>query len=439
MKKIFLKSLLFVAFQLSFAQTNFDVSKLNRYFDELEKNDKFMGSVAVSENGKVIYSRAIGYADVENKQRANETSKYRIGSISKTFTAVLILKAVEERKVKLNQTISKWFPALKNSDRITIEYLLNHRSGIYNFTDDKDYLTWNTESKNENEMLEIIAKGGSDFEPNTKSKYSNSNYVILTYILEKIYKKPYADILQEHIVKPIGLANTKVFGKINPSNNECKSYTFEKGWKLEKETDFTVPLGAGAIVSTPNDLTKFADALFGGKLLNSKSLKKMKTINEKYGLGVFQLPFYEHRGYGHTGGIDGFSSIFAYFPENKISYAQVSNGTNYNSNDVSIAMLSAIYNKPYEISVFTNYATSEEELEKYVGVYSSADIPLKITISKEGTVLKGQATGQQSFILEASEKDTFRFDKVGLKMEFNPLEKTMILTQGGQKIKFVKD
>lgn len=317
--------------------------------------------------------------------------------------------------------------------------MLSHRSGIHNFTDDKDYLTWNTQPKTEKEMIEIIAKGGSDFNPDSKAQYSNSNFVLLTYILEKTFTKSYSDLLQEFIVKPIGLKNTYVFDKINPSNNECKSYSFSGSWKTETETDFTVPLGAGAITSTPSDLTKFADALFSGKLLTNESLEIMKTIKDGYGSGLFQIPFYKSVGYGHTGGIDGFSSIYSYFSDDKISYALISNGTNINNNDISIAVLSAIYDKPYENPVFTTFTLTSEDLDKYLGVYASKQIPLKITISKDGNTLIAQGTGQPAFPIEATEKDKFKFDQAGAKFEFNLTAKTMILFQGGGQINFTKE
>src|SRR5690606_16393678 len=108
-------------------------------------------------------------ANLENNLKATENSKYRIGSISKSFTAVLVLKAVEDKKLSLNQTINKWFPTIPNAGKITVKQLLSHRSGIHNFTNDADYVTWNTQPKSESEMVEIIAKGGSDFEPDSKA------------------------------------------------------------------------------------------------------------------------------------------------------------------------------------------------------------------------------------------------------------------------------
>lgn len=438
-KAILTTILLLTLSQIGFAQTNFDKVKLDEYFHTLEENNKFMGSVAISKNGEIIYKRTVGLADVENNVKASENTKYRIGSISKSFTAVLVLKAVDEKKLNLNQTIDKWFPAITNSKKITVKQLLSHRSGLHNFTNNSDYLTWNTQPKTEKEMIVTIEKGGSDFEPDSKAEYSNSNFVLLTYILEKTFIKSYSELLQERIVKPIDLENTYVFGKINTNNNECKSYKFVGSWKEEPETDFTIPLGAGAIISTPSDLAKFADALFGGKLLTPGSLEIMKTIKDGYGIGLFQIPFHKSVGYGHTGGIDGFSSIYSHFSDEKISYALTSNGTNFNNNDISIAVLSAIYDKPYEIPTFTTYNLTSDDLDKYLGIYASKEIPLKITITKDGNTLIAQGTGQPAFPIEATEKDKFKFDPAGAKFEFNPTEKTMILFQGGGQIVFTKE
>lgn len=442
MKQLSLSITLFLAFGLiGFAQTNFNNEKLDSYFNSLEANNKFMGSVAVSKNGKVIYTKTVGFADLENKVKASDQSKYRIGSISKSFTAVLVFKAIEENKLELDQAIDKWFPSLENAKRIRVEHLLGHRSGIHNFTNDEDYLTWNTQAKTEKEMLEIIAKGGSDFQPDSNAAYSNSNYVLLSFILEKTFSKSYSELLQEHIVKPLGLTNTYVFGKIDPKDNECKSYRFvgSGSWEVETETDYTVPLGAGAIISTPTDLTIFADALFGGKLLNAGSLEQMMTIEERYGMGLFQIPFYDKVGYGHTGGIDGFSSVFTHFTADSISYALCSNGANYNINNISIAVLSAIYDKSYDIQEFSTYEVSAEDLDKYLGVYASEEIALKITVTKEGSTLIAQGTGQPQLPLVATEKDQFSFDQAGATFQFNPTENTMILFQGGGEIEFSKE
>ncbi|MDX9948285.1 MAG: serine hydrolase domain-containing protein [Bacteroidales bacterium] len=439
MKRALITSLLIGILCQSGLAQEFDKTKLDLYFDALEANNKFMGSVAVSRNGSIIYSRSTGYADFENKIKADENSRYRIGSISKTFTTVLVMKAVEQNKLALDQTIGKYFPSIKNSGKITIENLLYHRSGIHSFTSDSTYLKWNTQGKTEKEMTEIIARGGIDFEPDTKSEYSNSNFVLLTFILEKTFGKPYAELLQEHIVQPLGLKNTSLGGKINTSNKDCNSYKYLDTWVVEPETDISIPLGAGGIVSTPGDLVKFSDALFGGKLLSSESLEKMKIVKGQYGLGIFNIPFYDKAGYGHTGGIDGFSSVFSYFSDGDVSFAMTCNGSNFNTNNISIAVLSAIFNRPYDIPEFSSIVVSSEELDSYLGVYTSSQIPISITVTRKNNTLIAQGSGQASFPLEPAGKDKFKFDQADLVMEFNPANNTMILTQGGGKFDFKRE
>jgi CubicO group peptidase (beta-lactamase class C family) len=269
--------------------------------------------------------------------------------------------------------------------------------------------------------------------------YSNSNFVLLTFILEKTFRKPYAELLNKYITKPLGLTNTSLGGKINTSKNECSSYRYIDTWKPEPETDISIPLGAGGIVSTPADLVKFSDALFSGKLLKTETLELMKTPKGQYGMGLFKIPFFDLTGYGHTGGIDGFSSVFSYFPDGNISYAMTCNGSNFNNNNISIAVLSAVFSKPYEIPDFKKYEVSPEELDKYLGVYSSTQIPIKITITRENKTLIAQGTGQSSFPLEATEKDKFRFDQAGILMEFDTESKTMVLKQGGGEFRFTKE
>jgi D-alanyl-D-alanine carboxypeptidase len=423
---------------LRFSQS-FDKAKLDNYFQALQTNSKFMGSVAISQNGKMLYTKQVGYADIENKITPDDNTKYRIGSISKTFTTVLVFKAIEEGKLKLTDNIETYFPTIENADKITISDLLYHRSGIHNFTANEDYLQWNTQKKSENEMVEIIAKGGSDFEPGTKAKYSNSNFVLLSYALQKIYKKDYAQLLNEKIIKPLGLSNTYYGKNTNTKDNESYSYSFKGSWIKEAETDMSIPMGAGAIVSTPSDLAKFADALFSGKLVSAKDLELMETIKDNLGMGLFKVPFYDKFGYGHNGAIDGFTSVMYHFADDNVSIAVTSNGTNFDNNQISLALLSAVYNKSYEIPGFKTLEVASLDLDKYVGVYSSSQVPLKITITKSDKTLIAQATGQASFPLQATEKDKFTFEQAGIVLEFSPTDKSMILKQGGGVFNFTKE
>ena len=259
--------------------------------------------------------------------------------------------------------------------------------------------------------------------------------------MEDIYHKPYSKILEEQIIKPLGLKNTYYGKKINPSDNEAFSY-IKKGNKWEKmpETDLSIPVGAGGIVSTPSDLMIFADALFSGKVVKEKSLKQMIDGKSAYRKGLFLMPFGAKKGFGHTGGIDGFASVFVYFPKDKVGAAITSNGVNLeNNNDILIFLLKTAFNMPVEVPDFKIITVPKEVLEKYVGTYASADLPLKISIRLEENKLVAQATGQSSFVLTPKDEKNFVFGPAGIHLEFIPRNNQMILKQAGQKFIFTKE
>jgi len=438
MKKNLITGWIILFSTICFSQA-FNTQRLDSLFHILEQKDKFMGSIAVSQNGKLLYTKAIGYSDLETSKKATTATKYRIGSISKMFTAVLILKAVEENKITLDKTLDHYFPQIENSKKITIGNLLNHRSGIHNFTNDEDYLTYNTVAKSEKEMLAIIVKGKSDFEPDSKGAYSNSNYVLLSYILEKTYKKDFTTLLNTKIIKPLGLKNTYFGSKINIENNECYSYAFDGKWTKETETDLSIPMGAGSLVSNPTDLTFFIEQLFVGKIISSKSVSLMKTMTDNYGMGMFEFPYFEKKSYGHTGGIDGFQSVASYFPEEKLSIALTSNGVSYSNNNVLLCALSCYFNRPFVLPTFEKIEVSAQILNSYLGEYASTQIPLKISITKKEDQLFAQATGQSAFPLEATSDTLFKFEQAGIVLEFNSSKSQMTLKQGGKEFLFTKE
>ena len=435
-QKLFL-FLIINLFTLAVSAQKIDVKKLNIYFDSLEKHNKFMGSVSMIMGDDVVYNRQLGYCDLESKTKPNDSTKYRIGSISKTFTATLIFQAIDEGKLKLNKPIKKWFPKIKNSKKITIENLLNHSSGIHNITSDPLYQSYFSEPKSESEMIEIITKAGSDFEPGSKSDYSNSNYMLLSYILEKVYKRPYALLLKDQIIEKLNLKNTFYGKEIDLSNNESFSYSFDEEWKKQPETDMSVPMGAGAIVSTPTELNLFAKALFMGQLISEKSLEKMQSISSGYGMGIFKIPFNEEISYGHNGAIDGFRSAFAYFPSKQFGFSFIANGMNYDNNKIAFTLIKAMFQEPFELPKFM--VLTSDQLDKYLGVYSSSQFPLKITITKKGALLKAKATGQGEITLEPAEKDVFTFDAANIRIKFNVSKNEMTLKQGPSEYVLTKE
>jgi len=439
--KIFI-AILFTGLTLGMAYSQpLNKAKLDSLFNKLAENNKAMGSLTLSKNGTVIYSRAIGYSLISDQEKKASTTltKYRIGSISKMFTTTMIFQLVEEGKIKLTNTLDTYFPTIQNAKEITISNLLNHRSGIHNFTDDPGYIAMMTQPKTHDEMVTLFSKNKPDFKPNEKASYSNSNFVLLGYIIEKITNQPYSKNLNDRIISKIGLTNTYYGGKTDLKNNECFSYKYIYSWKQEPETDMSIPGGAGAIVSTPTDLTKFIEALFAGKLVSQNSLAQMKTMTDGIGMGMFQIPFYNKKGYGHNGGIDGFASNLAFFPEDNLAIAYCTNGMVYPMNDILIGVLSIYFNKEYKIPSFKTIALKSEELDKYLGVYSTTQLPMKITITKDNATLIAQATDQPSFPLEATEKDKFKFDMAGVIIEFNTAKNELTLKQGDGVFVFIRE
>lgn len=438
-------SLIFSIFLFSttvFAQSSSGFkARIDSLLSSLETNNKAMASVTIRQNGQIVYSRATGFIDNTGNITVKSTpeTRYRVGSISKMFTSVMILQLVEEKKLSLSTPLSKFFKKIPNADSITIADLLNHHSGLYNFTNSEDYPKWMTEPRSRKQMMELIEGQKPAFAPHQKGEYSNTNFVLLGYIIEDITGKSYEENLSKRITSKTGLKNTFYGGKINHGLNEASSFDFTDGkWVMNPETDMSIPGGAGSVISSTPDLTEFITALFNGKLISESSLKSMTTIKDGYGLGMFKVPFYEKSAFSHNGGIDGFSSSLAYFPDDKVSIAFFSNGLSYGMNDILLGILSCYFNKPYSIPDFKTISIPEEKLAAYEGEYTSEQLPLVITIKLDSDKLTAQATGQPAFPLETISETEFRFSQAGIVMIFNKTDSGEVdgftLKQGGDYI-----
>jgi D-alanyl-D-alanine carboxypeptidase len=389
-----------------------------------------MGSLTVSKDGAIVYQRAFGSSFISENHNvpANSLTKYRIGSISKMFTAVLILKLIEEGKLQLTTTLDKFYPGLPNANVITVHDLLYHRSGLHNYTDNTNFESWKDKPKTHEELLQIIINKGVDFKPNEKASYCNSNYLILSYIIEKILEKPYGQIVDEKIISNIGLRNTYYGGAIDIHKNESESYKYVNGkWIREAETDLSIHSGAGSIVSTPADLTAFIVAIFTYKLINKKSVDNMKSLIDDYGMGIFPFKFQNTTGFGHGGRIDGFASSVQYFPEQKIAISYCTNGIVYPKDDLLDGVIRICFNKPYTIPQFNHKILKQEELDRYTGTYSSSTMPIKITCKKDRESLIVETQGQP-FTTQWIGEDKFMNIQHGFFFEFRPDE--LILKEG---------
>ena len=428
---------LFTAFLpvADFAQT-INKAKLDSFFTSLSVNNKAMGSIAISRNGKMLYRNAIGYSlySDDKKIPATENSKYRIGSVSKIFTAAIIFQLIEEGKISLTTRLENYFPQYPNGSMITINNLLNHTSGIRNITSVESKGTPRTEE----EMLTIMAEKTPKHKPGKKLSYSNSNFLLLGYIIEKICRKPYADVLQERIVSRIGLSNT-YYGHANDmEKNECLSYRFNNGWKQQPQTDLSIPGASGGLISTPTDMVFFIEALFSKKIVSETSLNQMKTITAGEGMGLREFEFDKKKVLGYIGRIDEYESVLAYFPGDSLAIALCSNGRVYPMQGIVTGSLNIYFDKIYSIPDFKLSTIKPGHLKKYTGVYASSEIPVRIKISRHKQKLIAQPSGYSSYPLEAIGFDKFKNDEASVAIEFDPVKNAMKLRRGDMSYIFIK-
>jgi D-alanyl-D-alanine carboxypeptidase len=437
--------LLIISAPCLYAENGFNKAKLDEYLSQLENNEKIMCGVAISKDGVLVYENYIGYSSVDESIQNSKLTRFRVGSITKVFTATIVFQLVEEGKLSLDTKLAQFYPQIKNAEQITISDLLSHRSGIQNFTAQKAYKNYYRSKKTKADMLKIFSSLDSEFVPNKKMKYSNTNYVLLGYIIEDVTGKPYSKILQERIVSKLNLPNTYYGGNIDTQTNEAASYRFKKGmWLRQPATDMSIPHGAGAIVSNPADLSVFIESLFKDKLISDALLPQMKPIENGDGKGLWCYQFMGRTAYGHDGKIDSFFSRVRFFPNERVAISATANGVNYPLNDIWLGILSIYFEEPFDIPDFNAkpIAIGKESLRYYTGTYTSSHHPLDIDLSTKGDQLFGRATGQSAFPLTPYSNTEFRFDPAGIIIKFKTDDKgkvqfdSFVFSQGGRSFLF---
>ena len=414
-----------------------DKVKLDQLFDRLLEKNKGMGSITIAKDGKVLYTRSFGYSQITETMKKPLTgdTKYRIASITKTYTAVMIFQLVEEGKLKLDDHLDKFFPQIPNAGKITIAQLLSHRSGIPDLNVDDG---WRSQPRTHEEVIAAIAKGKPVFEPDSQHLYSNTGYVLLGYIVEKVGGKPYPEALKQRIAAKIGLTDTYMgVGNTNPGNNESLSYRYLGVWKEAAEMNLSVPAGAGAIISTPTDMVKFIQALFDLELVSKTSLDRMKTMRDGEGMGMESFSFAGKTLYGHTGGSNVSGSWLAYEPEEKLAMAYTTNAKIYPVAKIVAAVFDIYWNKPYQIPTFDALEVSPEILDRYVGVYVVAGTPAKMTVIRTGSTIS-IGNGGTPIPLEATAPDKFTIGP-GVTVEFDAAKKQMTIRRPQGERVFTKE
>ncbi len=427
------------------------VKVIDSLLNYLYKEKRFMGSVCIREQGKPVLSKAYGIIGEKNGKPvpANTASKYRIGSISKTYTAVMIMQLSEAKKLSLDDKLSKYFKGLPNAEKISIRQLLTHQSGLYNFTND---LQWRSQYTpvSKKEMLAAFAKDKPDFEPGTKTAYSNTNYMLLGYIIEEVTGNSFNDNLQELICKKLGLKNTSLpKGGTDIRKNEAFSFMLQddESWERIEEIHVSASDGAGGIIAPVEEVSRFFEALIQNELLTTASVQQMLPVQgvnaitpiNSYGYGLETMPFGEdHIGYGHSGHIDGFYTMCGYFPEDQLSISFFDNGEVMSFNQINLYLLSIIYDKAYTFPNFEKVAIAESSLKGLPGTYRADGVPMDVTVSAYGNKLWAQASGQDSFLLTAIGADKFEFQQADIIMSFvrdeQGLAQSLTMEQGGDKL-----
>lgn len=370
MKKFFLL-LALTTFGFLSAQNSDYAKSIDSLMQAFQQNNAFSGSVLLQKNGETVYKGEY------NKFSSSE--RYRIGSITKIFTALITFQLIEEGKLTLNTKLNQYYPTIKNAENITIGHLLNHTSGIYNYLEWDKYYISKQKKFSKQEMLNLITQGKPDFKPGVDCTYSNSNYLLLGYIIEDITGNSYVNNVKDRIISKIGLQNTYCETDEKEYSKRNASYFFDgEKWTKETETHPSFTFAAGGMVSTTEDLSKVMDELFKGKLVSENSLTQMKQINQMaIGYGLFKTPFYDKIGYGHSGNIDEFHSFTAYFPNDQLAISILSNGGNAKLNEIVLGVASKYFNKAYPNPDFTTYSSKTSPPTKiYSGVYKAKLIGL---------------------------------------------------------------
>lgn len=415
---------------MSLSAQDFNKQKMDSLFSAIDENNKGMGSLSIYKNGNEVYTSSTGFANVEAKKAADAQTRYRVGSITKTFTAAIIMQLIEEGKLQLETKLSAFYPQIPNAGKISIEDLLRHQSGLFNYSKGEDFENWKNKEQSRQDHLDRFVKNGIEFQPGEKSDYSNTNYILLSFIIEDLEKEDLSEVLYRRIVKPLQLKNTYYGSKLDPSKGEALAYQKTGEWTLIDETHMSVVKGAGALMSTPSDLNKFVTVLFAGKIVKPATLEKMKEIKGEFGLGLMEMDLVGRNFYGHTGGIDGFNSVVVYNPTEKVSFAYSSNGRDLLPHKILDAAAHIYFGEAYEIPSFKTLELTAGQLKQYEGIYSGEGFPLILKIYEENGKLMGQVEGQPSFPLEAFEPHKFKFDRFGLKLEFDPEAGKMLFKQG---------
>lgn len=316
---------------------------------------KFSGSILVAKDGKVLVSRGYGMANLEDETPNTSQTKFRIASLTKMFTAAAIMILQERGKLNVQDSICKFLPDCPQAwQPVTVHHLLTHTSGIPNNTDAPISERASPQTSSVTGTVARLKNKPLEFTPGARFSYSNSGYILLGYIIEKLSGQSYESFLSENIFRPLKMASTGYDHNQQILKRRAAGYSLREGIPINAAyIDMSLPFSAGGLYSTVADMYIWAQAVFAGKVMSKKSLEEMLTpLKGDYAYGWVNRIRFNRRQIGNAGKINGFTCHFMYYPEDKLSVIVLSNfdttRTDIISTDLAAIMFGEKYNDPRE-------------------------------------------------------------------------------------------
>ena len=421
-----------------------DVARIDQIVQSYATEKKFMGSALVARGDDVIFSKAYGSANLEWQIPNAPSTRFRLGSITKQFTAASILLLEEQGKLKTEDPVKKYLADAPAAwDNITIFHLLTHSSGLPNFTGFPEYPNARAIPTTPEKLVARFRDKPLDFPPGEKFQYSNSGYVLLGYLIEKISSGSYEKFVQDNIFTPLLMKDSGYDSNSAIIARRATGYApSPTGPRNAEFIHMSIPHAAGALYSTTEDLLKWQRALYGGKLLSPASFKKMTTPfkgNYAFGLTVSSEG---RKQFEHGGGIEGFNTDLVYTPDTQVTVAVLSNLNGPAAQEITAKLVALANGENVKLmSERKEITVAPGILSKYVGTYElSAGVNMMIRL--EGSQLTSQLPGQRAIPIFPESETKFFPKVVDAEIEFGKDEKgavtNLTLRQGGRETKCVR-
>lgn len=394
-------------------------------FSELTRTNQAGLAVLVARDGKILFERGYGWADRARHEPFTPQTKFRIGSITKQFTAAAILKLQEAGKLSVRDPLSKFIPDFRRGSEVTLHHLLTHTSGIHDYSHKPGFLDTITTPAKAEDLIQSFKNDPHDFDPGKQWRYNNEGYFLLGYLVEKVSGETYNDFLKRNFFDPLGMTNTGVHRSDLKLEHEAQGYQYEEGkFRDALNWDMSRAGGAGALYSTVEDLFRWNEGIFNGKVLSDASLKAaftpVKTDSNQedspgggYGYGWGMMRLRGAQEIWHNGGLHGFKSFLLRLPREHFTVAILANAFLPGAPGVEPDLLAQIVTEAYlgeslpPISVpRLAKGLSTQALDAVTGRYDCGGAPL--TVQRKGSHLCFQVPlDQPQEIFPASETNFF--------------------------------